>query len=525
MHGVISAAANFAVPGGSGQDSVGFTLWDSPWWSTSSAREEFRRVLVEALNTAACSGIARFCMTVDTPVDLTGHAKSEALDETTTFEVELVALRGRDGSTLKYCFACRQRPQQSGQDIGSLTEEVSLRRKQIESILSLAGALTGAVSIDEVVDAITHQSGAVVGAAFSNLALLDSQTGDLELRHGPGLDSDIGERWPRIPFDDNTPLGRCIRLGIPIMLSNYEQVAASFPAGADDAAKAGFAALAAIPIKGGKAALGYAWTSDVEFDSERRQFLRVTADLIGDALERARFFEHEHMVADLLQQTMLPDRLPNVTGALVDARYSPGTAGLHVGGDWYDVVDLGDCRSMFAVGDVVGHGIEAAAAMGKLRSAFAALAPYGDLESVMRRLDTFAYTVDGARMSSVVIAQFDSSDGSVSVVSAGHLPPLIRSPNGLVEQLPDPGPPLGIDPSAVRAVHRTVLAPGATLVMYTDGLVEDRHTSIDDAIDRLKQLVSTVDMNRKGTAHVLYNEMGRPQNDDVAILTVHRQAV
>ena len=184
---------------------------------------------------------------------------------------------------------------------------------------------------------------------------------------------------------------------------------------------------------------------------------------------------------------------------------------------------------MIAVGDVVGHGIEAAAAMGKLRSAFAALAHNGGVRQVTERLDRFAYEVAAARLSSAVIAEFDGSSGTLDIVLAGHLPALIRRQGGSIDQLPDPGPPLGIDRQLEREVHRTVLAPGELLVLYTDGLVEDRRASIDDAIGRLRDLLSgiVIGLAESGPApcQYLYDGMGRPQNDDVAILTLQRTIV
>lgn len=406
-----------------------------------------------------------------------------------------------------------------------LAEQEALRRKQIEWIFALAGALTGAANVADVVDAVTHHSADIVGAAFSNLALLDADAGQIELRHGPGLGSDVADRWPLVAYDDTSPFGLAIRSGVPVLMSGLAEMTAQFPSGSADAAAAGFHAIAAVPIPRAKSALGYAWTNEVIFDDERRRVLRVTAALVGDALERARLYEQEHLVAEFLQKTMLPDRLSPIEGATVDALYEPGTAGLHVGGDWYDVVDLGGGRSMIAVGDVVGHGIEAAAAMGKLRSVFASLAHYGDARQVTERLDRFTYEVDAARLSSVAIAEFDSSQGVVDVVLAGHLPPLLRRRDGEVLQLPNAGPPLGIDRELTREVHRVVFAPGEILVLYTDGLVEERRTSIDDAIGRLRHLLSGLDPSQGSPCRYLYAGMGRPQNDDVAILTLHRTQV
>ncbi len=494
-------------------DVLGRPYWETYWWSWSP---EVQEQLKDAIDRAAHGESSRY----DVKMRLAG-------DQLTTIDFQLVPVRDAEGSVIGMVL--------SGTDVSErvsmqnqmawLADQEALRRVQIESIFALSGALTGAVNVDDVVDAVTHRSADVVGAAFSNLALLDADAGQIELRNGPNLDSDIGARWPRLSYDDSSPLGRAIRSGAPVFVSSMAEIEAQFPSGAADAAMAGFSAVAAVPVPRAKAGLGFAWKSEVNFDVELRRVLRVTADLVGDALERARLYEKEHMVADLLQRTMLPDRLPEIEGAVVDALYEPGTAGLHVGGDWYDVVDLGGGRSMIAVGDVVGHGIEAAAAMGKLRSAFAALAHNGGVRQVTERLDRFAYEVDTARLSSVVVAEFDGSNGTLDVVLAGHLPALIRRNGGSVDQLPDPGPPLGIDRELAREVHRTVLAPGELLVLYTDGLVEERRSSIDDAIGRLGHLLRGLAESERAPCQYLYDGMGRPKNDDVAILTLQRTIV
>ena len=498
-------------------DVLGRPYWETYWWSWNP---DVQQQLKEAIDRAAHGESSRY----DVQMRMAG-------DQLTTIDFQLVPVRDAEGVVIGMVLSgtdVSERVSMQNQ-LAWLADQEALRRVQIESIFALSGSLTGAVNVDDVVDAVTHESARVVGAAFSNLALFDITAGHIELRHGPGLVSDIGTRWPSIPLDDDSPLGRAIRSSRPVFLSSLAEIVAQFPSGSSDAAAAGFRALAAVPIPRAKAALGFAWTSEVNFDDELRRVLGVTADLVGDALERARLYEQEHMVADLLQRTMLPERLPEIEGAAVDSLYEPGTAGLHVGGDWYDVVDLGGGRSMIAVGDVVGHGIEAAAAMGKLRSAFAALAHNGGVRQVTERLDRFAYEVAAARLSSAVIAEFDGSSGTLDIVLAGHLPALIRRQGGSIDQLPDPGPPLGIDRQLEREVHRTILAPGELLVLYTDGLVEDRRASIDDAIGRLRDLLSgiVIGLAESGPApcQYLYDGMGRPQNDDVAILTLQRTIV
>jgi GAF domain-containing protein len=396
------------------------------------------------------------------------------------------------------------------------------QRTRLERLFQLARELSGAHGIEQVIERSTRLGGEVAGAVFANVAIADIHTGELEIRNGPALDAGIEARWQLVPLDAGTPLGSCLVTGLPVFLGSPVEIRERYPSGAADSAAAGFVALAAFPIRRGRAAMGFAWDHPVAFTPELRSVLSTVAELVGQGLERASANEEYRSIAEQLQRSLLPQRLIKIPGADIGALYETGTASVQVGGDWYDVATLGSERYILGVGDIVGRGLHAAASMGQMRNAFAALAPNTeDLLGLVERLDQFVLGVDGARLSTMVAAEYDADDGQLAVLMAGHLPPLIRRADATIEQLPDAGPPLGLDPAYERSVYRTTLLAGDALVIYTDGLVERRGESIDDGLARLSAALVDVDTaSAEDMCHAIHLALDSPHDDDVAILVL-----
>ena len=204
-------------------------------------------------------------------------------------------------------------------------------------------------------------------------------------------------------------------------------------------------------------------------------------------LESARLYEREHAIAGVLQQSLLPEALPSVAGISLAARYLPAGVAVEAGGDWYEAFPLGEGRVALAVGDVVGKGARAAAAMGRLRTAMRAFAMEGLAPAeVLVRLSRFAETVPEARCATVAYAVVNAADGEVRYACAGHPYPLVVSAAGGVRWLEDGrgGPLAGWDGVSFRE-GRARLGDGDLLALYTDGLVERRHEGVDVGLARL----------------------------------------
>src|SRR3954467_6907362 len=230
---------------------------------------------------------------------------------------------------------------------------------------------------------------------------------------------------------------------------------------------------------------------DREFTREDENMLQLVADRAALAIEHSRLYERELSMVETLQRSLLPDRLPTLPGLEMAARYMPGGPGADVGGDWYDAMLLEGGRIGLAMGDVVGHGLGAAALMGQLRNALRAYALDGHSPAaVVGRLDRLVEELEPGRMATLLYAVIEPDLTSLRFASAGHLPPLVLGPDGdahYLEEVRDV--PLGVAAGKEYSEATADLEPGSILVTYTDGLVEERGTSIDQGLDTLKEAV------------------------------------
>jgi integral membrane sensor domain MASE1 len=174
--------------------------------------------------------------------------------------------------------------------------------------------------------------------------------------------------------------------------------------------------------------------------------------------ERGRALEQEHRNAETLQRSLLPDRLPIIPGVEFASRYLPGGAGLEVGGDWYDVFTLPRGRLGLTIGDVVGRGLAAAAAMGQLRTALRAYAIETDSPAaVLQRLSRLVAELEAAQMATLIYAVLDPDTRTLSFASAGHPPPLLIGPDGQASYLMEGrSPPLGVTKAAQAEATVTI---------------------------------------------------------------------
>jgi anti-sigma regulatory factor (Ser/Thr protein kinase) len=205
----------------------------------------------------------------------------------------------------------------------------------------------------------------------------------------------------------------------------------------------------------------------------------------------------------------------------------PGGPGADVGGDWYDAVSLDGGRLGIAMGDVVGHGIGAAALMGQLRNALRAYALDGNSPAqVVEKLDRLVQNLEAGRMATLLYMVIAPDLGSVEFASAGHLPPLVLGPDGKAEYLEGGRTlPLGVMPSAEYPQADAELEPGSTIVLYTDGLVEERGASIDRGLDALKDAVAGGPIEPEALCdHIVSSLLAeRLATDDIAVLTVRTE--
>jgi serine phosphatase RsbU (regulator of sigma subunit)/anti-sigma regulatory factor (Ser/Thr protein kinase) len=255
---------------------------------------------------------------------------------------------------------------------------------------------------------------------------------------------------------------------------------------------------------------------------ERLARRRDSAEAVASAsLDR---YEAERSVSHALQQALLPDALPAIVGLEVAAKYVAGVETLDVGGDWYDVIELGDGRCFLTVGDVAGRGVPAAALMGSIRPAVRAYAVQGDdPATVLAKLDGLVSVERDGGFATVLCAILDPSTGQLEIASAGHLPPLVVADGHASLVVVPIGVPVGVRGPARPTSTTWALAPDATLIAYTDGLVERRELTIDEGLARLREASARLsgDLDR-GLSRLSAELVPERATDDVAILAARR---
>lgn len=259
------------------------------------------------------------------------------------------------------------------------------------------------------------------------------------------------------------------------------------------------------------------------FTSDDFEFVQTTALRVGLVLAAARLRQFEHGIALQLQKALLPDTIRWHPDLVIEARYDAASAMLDVGGDWYDTFTWPDGRVGIMVGDVVGHNLASAAAMGRLRAATAALASHLDPDpaQLLDAVDRFAKGPDGTSFATAVCVIVEPSTGQLTYSSAGHPPVLVISPHGVVQHLDGAqSPPLCALIVKARPRATVTLEPGSLVIMYSDGLVERRRERLDDGIARLEHAaLGCLDKPIAEIADRLVSDMAAfsPPSDDVVI--------
>jgi serine phosphatase RsbU (regulator of sigma subunit) len=205
------------------------------------------------------------------------------------------------------------------------------------------------------------------------------------------------------------------------------------------------------------------------------------------ALDNARRYAFERTMAETLQRSLLPRGMPTSALLTSASRYLAGARGTQIGGDWFDLIEVDDGSLVLVVGDVMGRGVQAAAVMGQLRATVRAYAFEGHgPAAVLQRLDRVVEGLDDLHFTTCVVGKLEPRTRSLRLASAGHLPPLAVEPDGRARFLElDPGLPLGVG-GASYVEQRIVLDPGTLVLLYTDGLVEDRDNALEHGLELLR---------------------------------------
>ncbi|MCA1845200.1 MAG: SpoIIE family protein phosphatase, partial [Actinobacteria bacterium] len=291
----------------------------------------------------------------------------------------------------------------------------------------------------------------------------------------------------------------------------------------------GLGALLGVPLLSGDSVLGVLHVGRLRqepFSKDDSQLMELVAERIAGATQ-ARLLAAERAAARMLERNLMPGGLPRVAGFEFATRYVTAVNGRGAGGDWYDAFRLPTGEVWVTVGDVAGHGLRSAVVMGRLRATLRAYAFAGaPAHEALRLTDrTLQYFEPDVMATAVCVTAFPDGE-DMWICSAGHPPPVVALPGEPARPMEvSNGPPLGAVHNVPRAVTVMPFPPGASLALYTDGLIERRGESLDLGIERLS-LALTADTPELSCRNVMLRLIGdHLPDDDVALVVVRRQAI
>jgi anti-sigma regulatory factor (Ser/Thr protein kinase) len=408
--------------------------------------------------------------------------------------------------------------------VGTVADASTLRSDvtDVARVQRLAAALAAAGTVRDVSQAVVAALRKPLQADRIALAELEGDRLIVTV-----LDPPEAESWPelwRLEWRTEWP-DAPVRAMPTLAAALSEGRAHIWPAGTalePALAEVGPGGLAVLPLPGGGRMVGaclIGWDTPHDFGPDERALLTASAGLAGQALMRAHAFDAEHELVGMLQRQLLPRRLPKLPGAVAVARYLPSTTGLELGGDWYDVIPLPDNHVALVIGDVQGHSAAAATLMGQMRTALRAYAVEGHPpDVVVSHANRLLMDMETDLFATCCYVDVDLEEGSAWYVRAGHLPPVLRHPDGGTEIVEaEGGPPLGVVMQADFPMTPLRLQPGTLIALTTDGLVESVDSDIDEGMGRFAQGLSASDPAHLGlVADALLGNARR--SDDVALL-------
>jgi PAS domain-containing protein/anti-sigma regulatory factor (Ser/Thr protein kinase) len=405
------------------------------------------------------------------------------------------------------------------------------RSEQAHRVLAYSQALAEAESVTDVTEVVATMVLPAFGATGLLVWMADS--GKLRLAGHAGYDVVARDALDGLPIDADAPAAEVMRTREALFLPSGAAYLVRYPERGEVVALSGKQAWAFVPLTVSGRSIG---TLTLSFDDprelavEERSFIVSLAGLLAQTLERARLRDAERGLAAELQAGLLPRALAQPRGLSARARYLPATDGMQVGGDWYELIVLSSDRVGLVIGDVQGHNVHAASTMGQLRNALRAYAAEGhDPVAIVSRSNRLMADIDPDLFATCCYVEVDLQSSRALVVRAGHPPPLLRSADGTTRVVDVPvGLPLGVDPDESYVTAAVRLKRGDTLVLLTDGLVEDARTTMDEGLTSVANVMheaDVADLDVFVDALVARPLAAEHRADDIAVLAVHYAGV
>lgn len=386
---------------------------------------------------------------------------------------------------------------------------------------SIADAALAYSSLEDILSELLERIRCVVRADTAAILLYDEERGVLVARAARGLEEEV-RQGVQVPIARGFA-GRIAAEARPIIIEDLDHADVVNPI----LRQRGIRSMLGVPLQLDGRVIGVMHVGTLDrrdFQDDDVALLQLAADRAARAIDQARATE-SRAVTEIMQRSLLPDALPQIPGVRFSAKYLPAGSGIKVGGDWYDVFQLDHGRVSLVIGDVVGRGVLAASVMGEIRTALRAYMVLGyPVADVVRLLNDLLVSMGRNRGATLAILEFDPDAETIEAVVAGHLPPLLIDPSGtprLIEQTP--GPPIGIRAGQRYPSERHPFPTGSKLLLYTDGLIEQRGEAIDDGLKRLTDAAEVAVTNSDASlADRVYRMLvsEAPLEDDIALLAV-----
>jgi anti-sigma regulatory factor (Ser/Thr protein kinase)/putative methionine-R-sulfoxide reductase with GAF domain len=397
--------------------------------------------------------------------------------------------------------------------------------EELRTLYQLSDPGLSELGLEELLDELLDRVRDALDVDTVALLLLDRDANELVARAARGIEEEV-EQGVRIPLG-NGFAGRIAAERVAIFIGDVDHADILNPI----LRQKGIRSLLGVPLIVEGDLIGVLHVGSLTartFTQRDLAVLELAAARAAPGIERARLYSelaHERAVAVMLQRNLLPGRLPEVIGVEAAARYLPARAA--VGGDWYDVIELPRGLLGIAIGDVVGHGVRAAALMGRLRTALHSYALEGiGPGRTLELVDRFVASIGDDAMATAAYGVFDPGSGKLALATAGHLPPVLISGGTSATIEVTPAAPLGAFPYSRYPERELVISAGDVLMLYTDGLIERRGVPLTDGIGQLLEVVrdarSAEDACARAMARLVPDE---GLDDDVAVVAVESTTV
>ena len=408
--------------------------------------------------------------------------------------------------------------------VGALTAlllaAVLTERKRVEDtqrfLAETGRLLAGSLDLDRTLDGVARSAVPTLADGCVVYLLEDSELRPAAVAFADG-GAPAGTRGDSLDLDGPSAIAHVVRTG----RSELYRDAPRLPPPADRGSSAMI-----VPLRARRRTLGGLVLVSTEpghrFEDADLRVAEDLADRCALAADNARLYLHQHGVAEALQRSLLPERLPAVAGVEFAARYLPGGAGVEVGGDWYDVIQNPAGQLVLVIGDVAGRGVAAASTMGQLRTAARAYALEGHTPAMLlTRVNRLTHAIALRDMATALCVAYDPASGRLRIASAGHPPPIVISEGGDVSSLHGGvSLPLNVDVGTIFSETEERLDPGSTLLLYTDGLIERRGEAISESVRDLEAMVAGAPAGAEALCTYIaeHAQAAAERPDDVALL-------